>query len=37
MPTVQLASFTSREEAMEFATAVGGDIGQPTFPDEPQP
>ncbi len=37
VPTVQLASFTTREEAMEFAAAVGGDVGQPTFPNEPQP
>jgi hypothetical protein len=35
--TVQLASFTTREQAMEFAAAVGGDVGEPTFPDEPQP
>jgi hypothetical protein len=37
VPTVQLASFVSREQAIEFANAVGGDVGEPTFPDEPQP
>jgi hypothetical protein len=37
VPTVQLASFVSRDQAVEFANAVGGDVGQPTFPDEPQP
>jgi hypothetical protein len=30
--TVQLASFTSRKRAAEFAKAVGGDVGQPTYP-----
>jgi hypothetical protein len=29
--TVQLASFTSRERALEFAKAVGGDVGEPTM------
>ena len=33
-PTVQLASFTTSKEAMEFAAAVGGDVGQPTLPGE---
>lgn len=37
VPTVQLASFVSRDQAVEFASAVGGDVGQPTFPNEPQP
>ena len=37
VPTVQLASFVSRDQAVEFANAVGGDVGQPSFPDEPQP
>lgn len=31
--SVQLASFTNRDRAIEFATAVGGDVGQPTYPD----
>jgi hypothetical protein len=39
--SVQLASFTSRDRAIEFAKAVGGDVGQPTHPDiassSPQP
>ena len=30
--SVQLASFTNRDRAIEFATAVGGDVGQPTYP-----
>ncbi len=29
--TVQLASFTSRERASEFANAVGGDVGEATI------
>jgi hypothetical protein len=29
--TVQVASFTSRERALEFAKAVGGDVGEPTL------
>jgi hypothetical protein len=37
VPTVQLASFVSRDQAVEFAKAVGGDVGQPTLPNEPQP
>jgi hypothetical protein len=28
--TVQLASFANRERALEFAKAVGGDVGKPT-------
>jgi hypothetical protein len=31
METVQLASFTSRDRALEFAKAVGGDVGEPTI------
>jgi hypothetical protein len=31
--SVQLASFTSSDRAIEFAKAVGGDVGQPTYPD----
>ena len=38
---VQVASFISRDRAIEFAKAVGGDVGQLTDPDvassEPQP
>lgn len=44
--TVQLASFTKRESALDFAKAVGGDVGEPTIaklslstlePDKPNP
>lgn len=31
--SVQLASFISRDRASLFAKAVGGDIGQPNYPD----
>jgi hypothetical protein len=38
---VQVASFISRDRAIEFASSVGGDVGQPNHPDvassEPQP
>jgi hypothetical protein len=30
---VQVASFINRDRALEFAKAVGGDVGQPTYPD----
>jgi hypothetical protein len=32
IPSVQLASFINRNIALEFAKAVGGDVGQPTSP-----
>lgn len=39
--SVQLASFNSRLVAAQFAEAVGGDVGQPTYPNavssSPQP
>ncbi len=35
--SVQLASFTSREQAIEFAKAVGGDVGQPSSPNAARP
>jgi len=39
--SVQVGSFTNRNRASLFAKAVGGDVGQPTYPDvasdEPQP
>jgi hypothetical protein len=35
-PSVQLASFTNRDRASEFANTVGGDVGQPTSPDSAQ-
>ena len=31
--SVQLASFTNRDRAIEFAKAVGGNVGEPTYPD----
>lgn len=31
--SVQLASFTSYDKAVEFAQAVGGEVGKPTSPD----
>jgi hypothetical protein len=31
--SVQLASFTSRDRAIEFAKTVGGNVGEPTYPD----
>jgi hypothetical protein len=34
---VQVASFISRDQALEFAQAVGGDVGQPTYPDVASP
>ncbi|WP_199318567.1 hypothetical protein [Leptolyngbya sp. FACHB-541] len=34
--TVQLASFTDRSRAEEFASAVKGEIGQPSLPEEPE-
>jgi len=34
---VQVASFISRDRALEFAQAVGGDVGQPTYPDVASP
>jgi hypothetical protein len=33
---VQLASFTSYDKALEFAKAVGGEVGQPTSPESEQ-
>lgn len=34
---VQVASFVSRDRALEFAKAVGGDVGQATYPDVASP
>ncbi|WP_199313411.1 hypothetical protein [Leptolyngbya sp. FACHB-671] len=34
--TVQLASFTDRSRAEEFASAVKGEVGQPSLPEEPE-
>ncbi len=36
-PSVQLASFTNRDRAEEFAKTIGGEVGQPKYPDSPQP
>ncbi|MBD1871829.1 hypothetical protein H6F95_31900 [Cyanobacteria bacterium FACHB-471] len=34
--TVQLASFTDRSRAEEFASAVKEEVGQPSMPEEPE-